>query len=35
MAQPLHQLGRVLSQAVRSALQAASALGAQLRSRRG
>ena len=35
MAQPLHQLGRVLSQAVRGALQAAGTLGEQLRARRG
>lgn len=35
MAQPLHQLGRVLSQAVRGALKAAGSLGEQLRARRG
>jgi ubiquinone biosynthesis protein UbiJ len=34
MAQPLHQLGRMLTQAVRAAMQAASALGEQLRARR-
>ncbi len=34
MAQPLHQMGRMLAQAVRSAMQAASALGNQLRARR-
>lgn len=34
-AQPLHQLGRALSQAVRGALQAAGTLGEQLRARRG
>jgi ubiquinone biosynthesis protein UbiJ len=34
MAQPLHQLGRLLTGAVRAAVQAASALGEQMRSRR-
>jgi ubiquinone biosynthesis protein UbiJ len=34
MAQPLHQIGRMLSGAVKSAMKAASALGEQLRSRR-